>query len=165
MLCTVGISATAQESEEVVFKSTLNTTTNDTVTDVRSHLDFKGSTPGAVTIVKDGRLDGLIEFLGTPIAPDPVQINGYRVQVYFDQDITKARDIKASFMTTYPRMKAYMEWDAPNHYVRVGNFRTEIQALKFQQHIKDHYPETTVVKSRIDLPDVEEEQKGYDKKK
>jgi hypothetical protein len=154
----------AQENEEVVFsRNGMNTV--DTTTDVRSHLNFNGKQSGNVQIVKDARIDGLIEFMGTPIPPDPVQINGYRVQVYFDKDIAKARDIKASFMTTYPKMKVYLEWDAPNHYVRVGNFRTELQALKFQEHIKDHYPETTVVKSKVDLPDVDEEQRGYDKKK
>lgn len=164
LIITSAASSLAQETEEVVF-APIKKTEQDTATDVRAHLNFKNSTPGQVSIIKDGRIDGLIEFLGTPVAPDPVQINGYRVQVFFDKDITKARDIKASFMTTYPRMKAYMEWDAPNHYIRVGNFRTELQALKFQQMIKDHYPETTVVKSKIDLPDVEEEQRGYEKKK
>ncbi len=134
----------------------------DTV-DVRSLLRFDGNI-GSVAISKDNRIEEVIEFLGTPMAPDPVQIDGYRVQIFFDKNIDRSRDIKASFMSSYPKVKAYMDWDAPNHYVRVGNFRSELHAMKFQQFIKDQYPETTVIKTRIDLPDLDLELEGYNKK-
>jgi hypothetical protein len=130
--------------------------------DITGNLIF-GMRQGSVVINKEGRIDGVIEFMATPISPDPVQIEGYRVQIFFDKDIDKSRDIRSSFMSSYPKVNAYMVWSAPNHYVRVGNFRTEIQAMKFKEYIKDHYPETTIIKEKIDLPDLELELEGFKK--
>ncbi len=130
--------------------------------DITGNLNF-GVRQGTVVINKEGRIDGVIEFMATPISPDPVQIDGYRVQIFFDKDIEKSRDIRSSFMSSYPKVNAYMVWSAPNHYVRVGNFRTEIQAMKFKEYIKNHYPETTIIKEKIDLPDLDLELEGFKK--
>jgi hypothetical protein len=131
--------------------------------DVREKLDFN-KPDGTISVAKDSRVDAVIEFMGTPVAPDPVQIDGYRVQIFFDKDINKARDIKASFLSSYPKVKAYMVWAAPNHYVQAGNFRNELQAMQFQNFIKEHFPETTIVRTRVNLPDLELELEGYEKK-
>ena len=107
---------------------------------------------GIVTENKDLRIDEIITFQGTPETTKPVQINGYRVQVFFGQDRNEVMAKKGSFMGLYRKTKAYIIWDAPNHFLRVGNFRTQLEAQRFENEIKEHFPETTVIKSKIDLP-------------
>ena len=115
-----------------------------------ANLEFNKT--GIITENKDPRIDEIITFQGTPETTKPVQINGYRVQVFFGQDRNEVMSKKASFMDLYRKTKAYVIWDAPNHFLRVGNFRTQLEAQRFESEIKEHFPETTVIKSKIDLP-------------
>ena len=144
------------DSTTVDTSSTVLSVSDSGKVNVREQLDFSKE-DGSIDMNKDGRINALVEFLGTPKEPDPVQIRGHRVQIYFDQDREKSRDVKASFDTQYPKVKAYLDWDAPNHYVRVGNFRTKLEAMRFMEEIKDRYPDTTVIDCLIDLPNMDED--------
>ncbi len=121
--------------------------------DPSTSLDFNSSKKGQVTVAKDGRIDALTEFLATPKESKPVQIDGFRIQIFFDQDRNKVLGEKTRFLSMTSDTKAYMEWDAPNHYVRVGNFYTRQQALAYIEKLKGAFPSATVVKSKIDLPE------------
>lgn len=120
-------------------------------------LEANGKT-GIVRVKKDARIDELLEFLGTAEAPDPVKIDGFRVQVFFDPNRDLALGEKAKFMSSVPNVDAYMEWDAPNHYVRVGNFYTKQQALMLIEDLKGAFPTATVIKCKIELPELPEDE-------
>ena len=105
---------------------------------------------------KDERITEIIEFLGTPVEPDPVKIDGYRVQLFFDQNRDKALSEKARFMAMNPDIPAYVEWDAPNHYVRVGNLYTKHKAYQLVEEFKTAFPAATIYRSKIDLPKLED---------
>ncbi len=123
--------------------------------DPATSLDFDNPKKGQVTVSKDSRIDALVEFLSTPKESKPVQIDGFRIQIFFDQDRNKVLGEKTRFLSMTKETKAYMEWDAPNHYVRVGNFYTRQQALAYIEKLKGAFPSATVVKSKIDLPEFE----------
>ena len=54
----------------------------------------------------------------------------------------------------YPEPKAYIYYSAPNYRVRVGNFRTELEAEALKFELIAIYPTAIVVGDKIQLPDL-----------
>ena len=114
------------------------------------------SQDGVVNIHKDDRIDKLKEFVRVgEDGIDGVLIDGYRVMIYFDQDKTKSEQQKAHFISLYDEHKAYVDYVAPNYRVRVGNFRTKLEAEKLKQEILPMFPTAIVVQDKIQLPVIE----------
>jgi hypothetical protein len=109
---------------------------------------------GETNIIRDDRVDALLD--------KHVQINqefngltGYRIQIFFDSGSNaknKANNERRRFMTLFSQTKAYVTFDAPNFKVRVGNFRTRLDAEKFLREIQKHFEMAYVVPSKIELP-------------
>lgn len=118
-------------------------------------LDFTTSKPGKMIVYKDERLDKISEFVRTGEETiEGVKIDGYRVIIFFDMNKSLAEQQKAMFITMYPEHKAYIDYLAPNYRVRVGNFRTELEAEKLKQEILASFPTSIVVPDKIQLPDL-----------
>jgi len=69
---------------------------------------------------------------------------GYRVQVYLGER-GKAGDMKARVSEVYPDMPVEINYLAPNFRVRVGNFRSQLEADRFLRQIKGDFPNSYVV--------------------
>ncbi|MEX1002570.1 MAG: hypothetical protein WDZ35_10690 [Crocinitomicaceae bacterium] len=119
-------------------------------------LDFSQE-DGTITVHQDNRISRLEEFIRSgEESLDGVLIDGYRVLIYFDQDKTKSEQQKANFMSVYEEHKAYVDYSAPNYRVRVGNFRTRLEADKLKQEIIGLFPTAIVVEDKIQLPNLPE---------
>lgn len=80
---------------------------------------------------------------------------GYRVQIHYGADADKAKSIKSKFQGKYASdAHAYIVYDAPNFKVRVGDFRTQLEAYRFLKKIKAEYPEAFIVECEIEKPQV-----------
>lgn len=67
---------------------------------------------------------------------------GFRVQIASfsgTNSKTSAFSLRDRFMIDYPQMQAYIVYDEPNFKVKVGDFRTRLEAYAFLQEIKDVY--------------------------
>lgn len=115
-------------------------------------LDFnKGG--GSTAIEKDGRIDEITEFLSSTNASGDIEMDGYRVQIYFGPKKDPALGEKARFLAGHSAdHRAYLDWDAPHYFVRVGDFRTKLQAEKCVFEIKDQFPDATVIRTKINAP-------------
>ncbi|UKN00868.1 SPOR domain-containing protein [Paracrocinitomix mangrovi] len=108
---------------------------------------------GNVTIHEDARIEKLEKFVRSgEESLDGVLIDGYRVMIYFDQDKSKAESEKARFMSMYNDVSTYIDYSAPNYRVRVGNFRTKLEAEKLKQEILGIFFTAIVVEDKIQLP-------------
>lgn len=80
--------------------------------------------------------------------------DGYRVQI-FSVSGANSRDranlMKAEFLTNYPDINVYIIYHAPAYKVRLGDFRSKLEALKFMQTIKNDYPFAFVAVDKIEL--------------
>ena len=111
---------------------------------------------GKIEIIKDPRIDALIRKQGETTSPTGVvTIPGYRVQIFFDASKTKVDDMRNSFSRTHPKIEAYVTYNAPNYFLRVGDFRTNAEAERFKQEISSKYPSSFVVKERVFLPRID----------
>ena len=69
-------------------------------------------------------------------------IPGYRVQIgSFSGTSSKANAfaLRDKFVEDYPEVQAYIVFDEPNFKVKVGDFRTRLEAYAFLQQIKEFY--------------------------
>jgi hypothetical protein len=128
---------------------------NDTIADsvqTKIELDFTRE-DGELNVHKDERLTELEKFVRSgEESLDGVLIDGYRVLIYFDQDKGKAEQQKAHFMSLYNDVTAYVDYLAPNYRVRVGNYRTKLEAEKLKQEILTIFQTAIVVEDKIQLP-------------
>ncbi len=81
---------------------------------------------------------------------------GWRVQIYFgsgQRAMSEAQSAKKRFLTRYGNeIGAYIVYDSPFYKIRVGDFRTKAEALKFKEHIKRTFPESWIKQGRINYP-------------
>ena len=130
---------------------------SDSVTVEKAELDYTQN-DGTVTIHEDERIKKIAAFVRAgEESLDGVLIDGYRVLIYFDQDKTSAEQQKARFMSIYNDHKTYIDYLAPNYRVRVGNFRTQLEADKLKQDLLGTYPTAVVVQDKIQLPELPEQ--------
>jgi len=102
-----------------------------------------------VNIVKDNRIDEKI------IGKSQKQILGYRVQICFDSDKILVDQMRAKFISQYPKIDTYITFDAPNFNLKIGDFRTQIEAEKLKEKIIADYSITIIHKELINLPRVD----------
>jgi hypothetical protein len=116
-------------------------------------LDFNTATQGTIIVYKDARVAEITEFVGrNKESIEGTKIDGYRLQIFFAESKNEAQSQKAGFLTSHSEHKAYIDYLAPNYRVRVGNFRTKLQAEKFKQELISVYPTCIVLEDKIELP-------------
>lgn len=82
-------------------------------------------------------------------------INGYRIKIHFGADKNVAKEIKVNFISIYSNVPAYEKYDQPNFNIRVGNFRTKLEAYKFLKQIQSEFPSAFIVQDEIEFPTTE----------
>lgn len=115
---------------------------------------------GRVVVIQDQLVDTVLqqyEALRLRIKenPDNKAILGYRIQIFFDSGINssdRARQARDEFLALFPDVPAYVSWKAPNYRVRVGDFRSRLEAEKELQSILIGYPNAWVIKDEINFP-------------
>jgi SPOR domain len=76
---------------------------------------------------------------------------GFRVQIVLG-DRKTAEDTKRAFLQKNPDIPAYMSWLAPNWRLRVGDFRTRLEAERLLRDLKVNYPGSYIVPDEIEMP-------------
>lgn len=78
---------------------------------------------------------------------------GYRVQIYFGPQRLKATEVKIDFLHIYPNVGAYLVYHQPNFKIRVGDFKTRLEAMKFLKELQPLYSTAFLVKDDVKLPE------------
>ncbi len=103
--------------------------------------------------IGDARIDTLLQLHVLQNKKFPV-IPGYRIQIYKESGNTaldKALEIRDAFEKRY-NVPAYITFNEPYYRVRVGDFRTRLDAIRFLEKIKRHYPLAWEIKDNIQIP-------------
>jgi hypothetical protein len=79
-------------------------------------------------------------------------INGYRIQLFSGNERTNANNIKTKFLKLYPDQTAYLAYNQPYFKIRVGDFRTKLDAKLFYNKIKGEFNECIIIADKINLP-------------
>ena len=115
----------------------------------------------AQTTADNGKVELVQEYKIKELLNKHVEINsktlvkGYRVKIHFGADKNKAKEIKAKFVEKFPNVPAYEKYDQPNFNIRVGDFRTKLEAYKFLKEVQVEFPSAFLVQDEIELPKIE----------
>jgi hypothetical protein len=119
-------------------------------------MNFAFSQNGKVEIIKDSRVDELVKQQSAIVPPATVpQITGYRIQLFFDTDKKLVEDARTKFTTMYPKIETYIIYNAPNYFLKVGNFRTHLEAEKIKSTVDRDFQTNFIVKELIYLPRID----------
>ena len=79
-------------------------------------------------------------------------ISGYRIQLFSGNERINANNIKTKFLKLYPEQTAYLSYQQPYFKIRVGDFRSRLEAKLFYNKIKDEFSESIIIQDKINFP-------------
>ena len=85
-----------------------------------------------------------------------MSMTGFRIQIYFGSERAKATEIRADFMKNFPEIASYLIYQQPYFKIRVGDFKTRIEASGFLKKLDDHYTTAFIVPDEVKLPSSED---------
>jgi hypothetical protein len=112
-------------------------------------MNFNAKIFGQINVYKDNRIDALVEKKRTSI------MGGFRIQICFDSDKVVVNNARTKFSNLFPKIDTYMNFEAPNFNLLVGDFRTLIEAEKIQEKILGEFTISIIKKEIIHLPRVD----------
>lgn len=99
-------------------------------------------------VVKDSRIDKLNnDYKST------YKLEGYRIQIYSGTKKQPARQARMQFTQRYRDTKAHEDYESPYFKVRVGDFKTKLEALKFKNELTKYFPNCLIIKDEIEFKD------------
>ena len=122
-------------------------------------------TRGRVEVVKDPRVDSLIAHKFGKAAKGSVGGNsgvgyssyGYRVQIFTGSNRAEAFKAQSKFQESYPDTRTYISYSEPNFKVKVGDFRSRLEASKMARDVKPWFPLTFIISEKINPPKLDTE--------
>ena len=103
-----------------------------------------------VNVIKDEKIDSKVA------AKAQKQILGYRLQICFDSNKDLVDQARAKFIKLYPKIDTYITFEAPNFNLKVGDFRTQIEAEKLKEKIGGEFTISIIHKELINLPRIDQ---------
>ncbi|MGV3684444.1 MAG: SPOR domain-containing protein [Daejeonella sp.] len=108
---------------------------------------------GKVLVIKDPQIDSLIakrlELSRMGSSGNTVTSLGFRVQIFSGLEREQAYAEQTKFRALYPTVRTYISYTQPNYRVRVGDFRTKLEAQKFLTELKKQYPSLFIFAEKI----------------
>lgn len=80
------------------------------------------------------------------------KVKGYRIEIFSQAGAnskSKAKEMEKKFKTQFPELAAYILWDNPNYELRVGDYRTRLEAEKALSAIKAYFPFAFIREDKI----------------
>jgi hypothetical protein len=114
-------------------------------------------TRGKVEVIKDARIDTFAaRRFDLNKAGDALSINGYRVQIFTGENRKDAYNTQTKFQEQFPDTKSYVIYSEPNFKVRVGDFRTRLEAEKFQEQLRKWFTGMFIIQEKITPPKLQD---------
>lgn len=144
---------------ETIKNTTVKPTSIDTLPRQEKTANIK---PGSFTFEANKQIIDANDALTEQAKKTPL-IPGYTILIFSTSGANSklnARNKLLSFTQKYPDAPTHLAWKSPNYEVRVGDFRTKLEAEKLLQEIKDDFPSAFVREDMIELPPLLEDLKS-----
>lgn len=92
-------------------------------------------------------------------------VSGYRIQIFMEsgnQALYDAEEARVKFEEKYQNIPTYITFSEPYYRVRVGDFRTRLEAMRVLEQIKHTYANAWVIKDNISFADLPLYQKTHE---
>lgn len=117
-------------------------------------LQAQDPSEGKLRIIQDSKVDTLITHYIKYNESYP-GIEGWRIEIFFEAgNYSKkmAMEVKSEFVQKYPEIPSYLIFQQPYYKVRVGDFRSKMEAEELLRSIESDYPQAFVVVDEINFP-------------
>lgn len=104
-------------------------------------------------IVQDERVDQLVQ-KHIKINETAGAIDGFRLQVFSESGVNSKNKAQAAldeFRNRFPDTPAYLSFKSPNYRVRVGDFRSRLDAQRFLIGLTADYPNAFIIEDRVNI--------------
>ena len=101
---------------------------------------------GVVSIDQNKEIDKLLEF-----KKDLSTVNAFTIQIYSGSSgsaRSEAQKTKAQVTTLFPDWSNSIEYEQPNYKIRVGNFRTRLEADRALIDVKKSYANAFILQPK-----------------
>ena len=102
---------------------------------------------GNIDILADSRIDNLVS-----LEQNIDEMPGYRLQICFDSDKRVIDEARDRFLKLYPLTATYVEFNAPHFNLKVGDYRTRLEAEKVKRQIFGEFVICIIHEDLIQLP-------------
>lgn len=109
---------------------------------------------GYLILEQDQRIEQLIQRQKDIHAADNT-IDGFRIQIFMESGndaVERANTTMEEFKEKYPDIPIYLVFGQPYYRLRVGDFRTRLEAECAYQTISHDYKKAFITSDRIQLP-------------
>lgn len=79
------------------------------------------------------------------------ELQGYRIQIFLGS-ATEAKSVRQKALSLQMGLPVQIVQNIPNYAVRVGDFRSALEAHKYLSQVRAHYPAAFVVTDQINPP-------------
>ena len=124
---------------------------------------LSAQTRGKVQVDKDPKVDSLIgNYLVNGGKADKggatsASSNGYRIQIFSGSNRKAAYSAQSKFQTKFPETHTYLSYRDPNFKVKVGDFRSRLEAEKMIEEMKPAFGGLFIISEKINLPKLDTE--------
>ena len=144
-----------------LFITSLAWAQTDSIPPVKKEIDFvkrlseaDSITGGKVIIHADPKIEQLLK-LNISVNRKEQLFQGYRIQILsrssYGTNIDTLKNYTKRFEEEFPDIPAYLQYTDPDFKIRVGNFRTRIEAIPALKRIRKKYSGAYPVKTTIYL--------------
>ncbi len=109
---------------------------------------------GVMVLRQSPKIDTLI-MKQRQIHANDSTIDGFRVQIFMEignDALRHADSVREIFSEQYPDIPIYLIFGQPYYRLRIGDFRTRLEAENMYQRVKKNYKNAFVTADRIELP-------------
>ncbi|HXH19860.1 MAG TPA: SPOR domain-containing protein [Chitinophagales bacterium] len=103
-----------------------------------------------IEIIRDPRVDTLVSRYAA-VHRRKASIDGFRIQIAAGSNRTNIYKVKSEFNRAFPKIKQYLIYQAPNFKLRVGNYRTRLEAYKDLQEILPVFNGAFIIRDEIKI--------------
>jgi len=100
---------------------------------------------GRVNIQQDPALDALIKLYSEVNS----NMGHYQIQVGFG-NAAKAQELKSQVEIDFPDLNSKIHFESPTYRVRLGQFRTKLEAERKFLEVRKKYPDAMLLKPMLD---------------
>lgn len=107
--------------------------------------------PGTIEVVLDDADINVLMAASKEQAEKDYAIKGFRVQIVAAGNRADINKVKSQFYTLFPDVKTFVIYQQPNFKLRVGNFRTKLEAYKLWLEIEKSFPGSFITPDELKL--------------
>lgn len=124
------------------------------VSDIFSSLAEPALNSGRVNVIQDEKIKVLLSRY-IEYKRNDGKLFGYRIRIFSDSGTSarkRAMNERSRFIKEYPDIPTYLEYEAPNFKIYVGDFRSKLEGFKTYKQIGKEFRNAFIVPAHINLP-------------